>query len=78
MIIPAGCYFVMGDNRANSYDSRSWGVLPSERVVGRVRLVLWSSGDGSTEPIAHASARVDSLLPPRVPIGFHRLFLPVR
>jgi signal peptidase I len=78
MIVPAGCYFVMGDNRANSYDSRGWGVLPAERVVGRVRLVLWSSGDGSTELAAHAATRVDSLLPPRVPSGFRRLFLPVR
>jgi signal peptidase I len=77
-IVPAGCYFVMGDNRANSYDSRSWGVLPAERVVGRVRLVLWSSGDGSTQPSAHAASRVDSLLPVRAASGFHRFFSSVR
>lgn len=78
-IVPAGCYFVMGDNRANSYDSRSWGVLPAERVVGRVRFVLWSSDDGSSsEPSAHAATRGESLLPPRHAIGFHRFFLPVR
>ena len=42
-IIPHDCYFVMGDNRATSLDSRSWGVLPRSAVVGRVRMVLWSS-----------------------------------
>lgn len=38
-IIPAGCYFVMGDNRADSLDSRSWGVLPRERIIGRAHIV---------------------------------------
>ena len=54
-IVPSGCYFVAGDNRENSWDSRSWGVLPSELVVGRARLVLWSWGDGSSEPQANAA-----------------------
>ena len=42
-IIPADCYFVLGDNRGDSLDSRSWGVLPRSSVLGRARLVLWSS-----------------------------------
>jgi signal peptidase I len=47
-IIPADCYFVLGDNRTDSLDSRSWGVLPRDLVVGRARMVLWSSaGVGS-------------------------------
>ncbi len=54
-IIPHGCYFVMGDNRGNSYDSRNWGVLPASLVVGHARMVLWSSGDGSSQPSAGAS-----------------------
>lgn len=45
-IIPADCYFVLGDNRADSLDSRSWGVLPRALVVGRARMVLWSSETG--------------------------------
>lgn len=43
VIVPAGCYFVVGDNRADSFDSRNWGVLPRDLIVGRARLVLWSS-----------------------------------
>jgi signal peptidase I len=45
-IVPAGCYFVAGDNRENSWDSRTWGVLPRELIVGRARFVLFSSGAG--------------------------------
>jgi signal peptidase I len=42
-VVPAESYFVMGDNREDSSDSRSWGVVPRTRIVGRARLVLWSS-----------------------------------
>ena len=38
-IIPADCYFVMGDNRADSFDSRNWGVLRRELIIGRAHIV---------------------------------------
>lgn len=42
--IPKNEYFMMGDNRAESCDSRYWGVLPRSLVVGRVFLVIWRNG----------------------------------
>jgi signal peptidase I len=38
---PEGFYFVMGDRRNNSSDSRHWGYVPREYVVGRVNLRWW-------------------------------------
>jgi signal peptidase I len=40
--VPATQYFVMGDNRDNSQDSRYWGFLPRENVKGRALLIYWS------------------------------------
>jgi signal peptidase I len=42
--IPPGDYFMMGDYRSDSYDSRDWGPIPGNTIVGRVFLVIWRNG----------------------------------
>jgi signal peptidase I len=39
--IKQGQYFVMGDCRGNSSDSRFWGTVPTKNIIGRVFLVIW-------------------------------------
>jgi signal peptidase I len=44
--VPANQYFVMGDNRDNSQDSRYWGFLPRDYVKGRALVIYWSYDAG--------------------------------
>ena len=51
LIVPEGHYFVMGDNRDDSYDSRYWGFVPKENIIGRPLLIYWSVRGQEGEPV---------------------------
>ena len=42
MTVPAGEYFMMGDNRDDSYDSRYWGFVPRDNIIGTPVMVYMS------------------------------------
>lgn len=48
MTVPEGNYFVMGDSRDNSEDSRYWGFVPRELIIGQAMLVYWSCDRGAS------------------------------
>jgi len=62
LIVPEGSFFVLGDNRDDSYDSRYWGFVPADNIVGRPLLIYFSM-DRSTPAISRepVSDRLSSL-----------------
>lgn len=67
LVVPDQAYFVLGDNRGQSIDSRSFGIVPEASIVGKVWLVYWPVGQfgvlpGATPGFEPAPERV-SLLP---------------
>ena len=41
IVIPEKSYFMMGDNRGSSQDSRYWGVLPEKLIIGHSNFIFW-------------------------------------
>ncbi|MGB9199365.1 MAG: signal peptidase I [Terriglobales bacterium] len=56
LIVPEGNYFVMGDNRDDSQDSRYWGFVPRENIIGRPIMIYWSSANPSNDLTGSPSA----------------------
>ena len=49
IVVPQGQYFAMGDNRDNSADSRYWGFVPRDLIVGKALIIYWSYETDSDE-----------------------------
>ncbi len=58
LIIPEGHYFVLGDNRDNSDDSRYWGFVPRVNIIGRPLVIYWSVRDWDQHPSATVTGRL--------------------
>ena len=68
VVVPAGSFFAMGDNRDDSLDSRYWGFVPRDNIIGKPLLIYWSYR-ASTEDLAGSS--VGSLFTHMIDLGEH-------
>ena len=60
LVVPPGNYFAMGDNRDSSLDSRYWGFVPRENIIGKPLIIYWSY-DAPTERLASPGIGLDHL-----------------
>jgi signal peptidase I len=68
IVVPAGNYFAMGDNRDNSLDSRYWGFVPRENIIGKPLIIYWSY-QASTNDLAGAT--MGSMVSHMIDLGEH-------
>ena len=68
-VVPPNDYFVMGDNRRGSYDSRAWGFVPRKNIIGRAAFVYWPLGQDNNGFLPNASAVFASVHQPGAASG---------
>lgn len=61
VVVPPNHYFALGDNRDSSLDSRYWGFVPRENIIGKPLIIYWSY-DAPTERLASPTIGLDHLL----------------
>jgi signal peptidase I len=61
IVVPPGNYFAMGDNRDSSLDSRYWGFVPRENIIGKPLIIYWSY-DAPTSALANPTIGLDHIL----------------
>ena len=54
LVVPPESYFAMGDNRDNSLDSRYWGFVPRENIIGKPLVIFWSYDAPTEEWVGNA------------------------
>jgi len=60
VVVPPGYYFAMGDNRDLSLDSRYWGFVPRENIIGKPLVIYWSY-NASTEELSNPAVTFNHL-----------------
>src|SRR6266699_1685191 len=61
LVVPANDYFVLGDNRAISSDSRNWGFVPRVNIIGRAAIVYWPFGEDNDGLVPNVSSVFDKV-----------------
>jgi signal peptidase I len=61
VVVPPNSYFAMGDNRDASLDSRYWGFVPRENIIGKPLIIYWSY-DASTEALSGSTFSPDHIM----------------
>lgn len=61
VVVPPGKIFAMGDNRDSSLDSRYWGFVPRENIIGKPLIIYWSY-DAPTDALADPSISLDHIV----------------
>ena len=61
VVVPPNSYFAMGDNRDSSLDSRYWGFVPRENIIGKPLIIYWSY-DAPTDQLNTSSISVEHIV----------------